>query len=134
MSKIDTSVEAVASARADLMTMAETHRSDYVLVQVLRRGEALVNALAAERDALKAAKWDVKHTDTMNDVVQMGMARDEAIADRDRLAAEVARLRAALWFYTLPPRPPSDVLSEWVERMDKDRGRAARAALTGDAA
>lgn len=37
--------------RAGLLTMAEKHRADYVLAQVLRRAENLVRALVAERDA-----------------------------------------------------------------------------------
>ena len=45
----------------------------------------------AERDALKAAKWDVQHTDTMNDLVQMGMARDAALQEGVKL------LEAAIW-------------------------------------
>lgn len=46
----------------------------------LDEAEARAVKAEAERDALRAAKWDVKHTDTMNDMVQMGMARDEAEA------------------------------------------------------
>lgn len=35
-------------------------------------------ALRRERDEMKAAKWDVKHVDAMNDMVAMGLARDTA--------------------------------------------------------
>lgn len=48
-------------------------------------------ALIAEVEALRADKWAEKHTDTMNDMVLMGMARDEANARAE--AAETA-LRA----------------------------------------
>lgn len=44
---------------------------------------ALIEALAAERDVLvlrvaelETAKWEVQHTDTMNDMVSLGMERD----------------------------------------------------------
>jgi hypothetical protein len=70
----------------------------YTYGQVQAMKEAWASRLAeveAERDALKAAKWDVKHTDTMNEIVQMGMARDEAEARADRLAREVDALRKA---------------------------------------
>jgi hypothetical protein len=52
--------------------------------------------LQAENAALKAAKWDVRHTSTANDLVQMGMARDAAIAERDALQAELGRYRLAV--------------------------------------
>lgn len=55
--------------------------SDGAFIRI-EAAEALerLTAELAERDALKAAKWDVKHTDKMNDLVQMGMARDAAEA------------------------------------------------------
>ena len=40
---------------------------------------ATVLSLLSEIAALRSAKWDVQHADTMNDMVLMGMARDEAI-------------------------------------------------------
>jgi len=49
-----------------------------------------------DRDGLRAAKWAEKHTDTMNGMVQMGMARDEAMARAEAAETEVARLRAEL--------------------------------------
>lgn len=42
--------------------------------------EARADAAEAELDALKSQKWDVKHTDTMNTIVQLGIARDAAEA------------------------------------------------------
>lgn len=62
------------------MTQAEEMEREAVRHRIAEL-EAQNAALMAERDALKAAKWDVKHVDTMNDMVQMGMARDAAIAD-----------------------------------------------------
>ena len=47
-------------------------------------------ALRRERDALKAAKWDVQHTDTINDMVLIGIARDTALARVAELEAAVA--------------------------------------------
>ena len=54
-----------------------------------------MDAQAARIAELEAQKWEVQHTDTMNTLVQMGMARDEAIARAERAEAEVARLRDA---------------------------------------
>lgn len=55
--------------------------------------EARLEAVTQERDALAAAKWNVQHTDTMNDMVQMGMARDEAISRAERAEAALATAR-----------------------------------------
>jgi hypothetical protein len=50
-----------------------------------------------DRDELRAAKWAEKHTDTMNDMVQMGMARDEAMTRADLSAAREAAARREGW-------------------------------------
>ena len=69
---------------------------------------------------LEAKKWEVQHTDTMNEIVQLGMARDAAEAiNKD--------MRDVLEFY-------ADVKSWWGTRgkksfASKDRGEKARAAL-----
>ncbi|SNT09503.1 hypothetical protein SAMN06295912_1403 [Sphingomonas laterariae] len=52
--------------------------------------EARALAAEAELDALKSQKWDVKHTDTMNTIVQLGIARDAAEA---KLAEAVEVIR-----------------------------------------
>jgi hypothetical protein len=89
----------------DIDTSAEAVKTAVLIHRALGRSQTarIIEALAAERDALKAAKWDVRHTDTMNDMVMMGLARDseaeraeKAETDRDRLAAERDALRAAL--------------------------------------
>lgn len=49
-----------------------------------------------ERDDLAAAKWDVQHTDTMNAMVQIGMARDEATARAERATVEIEAMRTRL--------------------------------------
>jgi hypothetical protein len=56
------------------------------------------DALAAEIARLRAAQWAVRHADTANDMVLMGMARDVAIAERDAQAAEIEKLREALTY------------------------------------
>ncbi len=46
-----------------------------------RHDDAAERKLLTDRIAeLEAQKWDVQHTDTMNDLVQMGIARDQAEA------------------------------------------------------
>ncbi len=55
-------------------------------------GAVLVAADEIER--LRAAKWGVQHADTMNEIVQMGLARDAAMAEVERLAAEYDSLSA----------------------------------------
>jgi hypothetical protein len=58
-----------------------------------RAGQA---AQTAENERLREAKWIVRHADTANDMVLIGMARDSAIAERDAARDENARLREAL--------------------------------------
>ena len=71
--------------------------SEHAYGDTLDEDEVLmVLALAARIAELEVQKWEVQHTDTMNTLVQMGMARDEAIARAERAEAEVARLRLAL--------------------------------------
>ena len=55
-------------------------------IDELRREKA---ALQAEVELLRAQKWGVQHTDTMNEMVQMGLALEAA-------EAEHAALRGAL--------------------------------------
>lgn len=50
---------------------------------------AALRAQAEEVERLRAAKWDVKHVDTMNDFVLLGMDRDA-----ERARAEAAERRA----------------------------------------
>jgi hypothetical protein len=99
------------------------------LVEQIRRTytDDLIDALEAENARLREAKWIVRHADTANDTVLMGMARDGAIAERDALAAENAWLRDALGFYAnLPCRLEFGVVNE----CPYDDGDTARAALT----
>ena len=127
---IDTSREAVEQ-------LAETHDNfeDYpdlydmgkrppckktaqVLTALLRRAEAA----EAERDALAAAKWAEKHSSTMNDIVQMGMARDEAIAEAKQWAVDCEEFRrerdAALAEVARLSTPPDDAeVRGWIETL-----------------
>ena len=61
-------------------------------------GVKAVAELRAERDALKAQKWDVQHTDTMNDMVSLGMERDRLAADNANLQARFEKLRGHLGY------------------------------------
>jgi len=80
-----------------LVDESNRHRPARELLQGHTIQDSLADALTAaldraekaeaERDALKAAKWDVQHTDTMNEIVQMGMARDTAWNDAIEAAA-----------------------------------------------
>lgn len=60
---------------------------------------ATVLDLIAEVAALRGAKWEVQHVDTMNDMVLMGMARDDAEAratEAERKLAEAVGLLTEL--------------------------------------
>lgn len=83
---IQTLTEQLEAARADAKE-AEAYAEEL---------EAKLAEVEKERDELRAAKWVVKHTDTMNDMVQMGMARDEALATVATLTAQVEAMRGAL--------------------------------------
>jgi len=54
--------------------------------------QARIAELEARVAELEASKWDVKHVDTMNDMVAMGLARDAAEARADRLSQQVLNL------------------------------------------
>lgn len=58
----------------------------------------------AERDleTLRAQKWDVKHADTANDMVLMGMARDEAVARLAKALAIMTRIDKLACFHCAP--------------------------------
>jgi len=56
----------------------------------------LIDSQSAEIARLKAQKWDVKHADTLNDIAQMGMARDAAIEGQSYWQARAERLEGAL--------------------------------------
>ena len=49
----------------------------------------IYEALAAEAQAVEACKWDVQHTDTMNDAVAQGMVIDEQAARIAELEANI---------------------------------------------
>ena len=68
-------------------------RSNRPLPTLPHEAADLIDAQAAEIARLREAKWIVRHADTANNTVLMGMARDGAIAERDALTDEIARLR-----------------------------------------
>lgn len=79
--------EAVERLIEELAVIADRAETSPLNASMLRDAAAQLSRLSAEKAALekevaelKAAKWAVKHTDTMNDLVQMGMARDDAVA------------------------------------------------------
>ena len=99
-----------ASEAALATQLAETHRLMDNARQIERnvqavrehehkRAEAALAELArvtAQRDALKAAKWDVQHTDTMNDFVLLGIDRDEKETALTTANRRIAALTEAL--------------------------------------
>ena len=61
----------------------------------------MLEAVAAENATMRAAKWDVQHTDTMNDFVSICMDRDDlraqlAASEAARMADERAAAEKAL--------------------------------------
>jgi hypothetical protein len=128
---VDTTTEAVERLAQDVM------KPDY-LSPTWHTVAATLRALAGERDRLekKRAAWARRALDGQRDVFealrQRDAARAECVAMASQLTearAQVARLREALWFYTMPENAPADVRDEWIKRMDSDRGKASRAAL-----
>jgi hypothetical protein len=59
-------------------------------LRALAAARAEIDRLTRRVAELEQAKWEVKHVDTMNDMVAMGMARDaaEAKVERIRMALE----------------------------------------------
>jgi uncharacterized membrane protein len=95
---VDQTIRLLGSS--DTMTLHEVLSDMFHFISWAREAVPALAAKLAEverdRDELRAAKWAEKHTDTMNDMVQMGMARDEAMARAEAAETEVARLREAL--------------------------------------
>jgi len=59
--------------------------------------QARIAELSAKVAELEAAKWEVKHVDTMNDMVAMGLARDAEKARADGLAKALERIEGYDW-------------------------------------
>jgi hypothetical protein len=57
------------------------------------RDIAEVKALRERVAEFEAKKWEVQHTDTMNEIVQLGLARDEAEAHATELAGALETMR-----------------------------------------
>jgi uncharacterized protein with PhoU and TrkA domain len=85
-------------------------------------------ALSARLAALEAAKWDVQHTDTMNDIVQVGMARDQAEARAKDLEAQLAQAVEALRpFARATITPTGEIVG--MERVFFEQARATLAQI-----
>lgn len=94
-----------AELAADLLRV-EYKESEWPLVLFCGRLVHIDNVLKYAADgltdqlseiaALRGAKWDVQHADTMNDMVLMGMARDEAIVRATQAERQRDELRKAL--------------------------------------
>ena len=67
------------------------------LTPVERVLAAAVEALRERGAELKAKKWEVQHTDTMNDMVRLGLARDAAEAR----VTELERLDAGTYLHEI---------------------------------
>ena len=125
---VDISREAVErmARTVGMRTAKEALMRDTLLALAAR-----LEAVKAERDELRAAKWKQQHTDTMNDIVSMGMARDEA-------NAKLAQALEALRFYAKGEWPgdyPGGVLYAAGDdtlgfKSHLDYGDKARATLT----
>ena len=66
------------------------------LATQLAERESELARVTTERDALRAAKWDVQHTDTMNDFVLLGIDRDEKETALTAANRRIAALTEAL--------------------------------------
>jgi len=64
-----------------------------------------IEALTAEVAALRGAKWEVQHVDTMNDMVLMGMARDDAEARATEAERKLAEADGLLIELADAPQP-----------------------------
>lgn len=94
--------------------------------------------IAREVLELRAAKWDVKHVDTMNDMAALAMARDDAERERDAarkreaaLRAELARLREGVT--TLAGRLEARSADKWETKDRFDQGGKAAEAEVASA-
>ncbi len=67
---------------------------------------------------LEAKKWEVQHTDTMNEIVQLGIARDGAETQRD--AALNANVGLEKQIRDVPPLLTGLEIKEWIEKALSD--------------
>jgi len=101
------------AARTIAALRQQLHEAQEDLNAEEMRGNAERQALRAENDALRAAKWDVQHTDTMNDMVLLGIDRDEWMRRAECAEAQIAAAEAAAYEMVL-----SKLKSEAVEYAD----------------
>ena len=122
-----------AEDRASILYLSVT-RDAYEDGNLMDKLVECIDAQAAEITRLREAQWAVRHADTANDMVLMGMARDSAIAERDAARAENARLRDALFpfaeqAYRYEPEEDDGGEEAFLSRFLIRHLRAARAAL-----
>lgn len=94
---------------------------DMALIAAMRNALPALLDLAGEVERLRKGKWAAQHVDTMNDMVAMGLARDDAEAraesaesERDALHAKVGELESE-----------RDELLEWKRRKQAGEEDAA---------
>jgi hypothetical protein len=127
------SVDTSAAGVERLAAMADAASHDERLADgmLYRNAAATLRALVAERDALL-----LQRTDMTNDVVLAGLAQEDALADRDRLAAECDALRKRLEDETIRADTNDTAFnaameSYWQASRDRDRLAARVAELEG---
>jgi uncharacterized protein with PhoU and TrkA domain len=114
--------EKLASQIGDDVSVIFNHES------LFKQSRMMIAALSARLAALEAAKWDVQHTDTMNDIVQVGMARDQAEARAKDLEAQLAQAGKALRpFARATITPTGEIVG--MERVFFEQARATLAQI-----
>ena len=83
-----TTPDPITTAREALYELRIATEEFFSLSEFIPELDATINAALDYAESLQAAKWDVRHTDTMNDMVAMGLARDSAYAEIEKLKAE----------------------------------------------
>lgn len=77
---------------AEELRAGEVNWDELPALRAISKIRSQLEEVTRERDALKSAKWDVKHIDSINEKVQIGLARDAAEADRTRLTDLLRRV------------------------------------------
>lgn len=96
-----------------------------VIQEIARQAAARITADTAKIADLEAAKWQARHTDTANTLVQQGMALEAAEAKNAEQAATIARLSTPTIRKQFPILGGGGAKIDW--QLVVDHGRQAKA-------
>jgi len=125
---IDLTPDAVERLAKRVSPILEETRTVTLFDSTAGEAAGTLRALSARLAALETAKWNVQRADTMNAIVQIGMARDQAEARAKDLEAQLAQAVEALRpFARATITPTGEIVG--MERVFFEQARATLAQI-----